>query len=190
MTDGVLEKLSEPTYFSREPPNIFSYLNSMLKDVDVGYYPYLTDVNNMSKDLIEVLPLVGVGACAGVWRVCRRAWQCAASTPRAPAAHAHAPAHCQAVQALCDIGMTPRDVDNLPPAIGLFLLTIFSRCKAEPPVDWPVEAYNLVMREDLALQAEIAESIKSTSDYMECMYGFFYCIWLSDHRIYTCYTSN
>lgn len=61
-------------------------------------------------------------------------------------------------------------MDNLPPAVGLLLLTIFSRCKAEPPVDWPVEAYNLIMREDLALQAEVADTLKSTSEYMESKY--------------------
>lgn len=54
MSDAVLKKLSEPSYFSKDPPHVFSYINSMLKEVDVGYYPYLVEVNNMSKDLIEV----------------------------------------------------------------------------------------------------------------------------------------
>lgn len=54
ISEGSLKKLCEPVYFSREPPNVYSYLNSMLKDLDVGYYPYLADVNNMSRDIIEV----------------------------------------------------------------------------------------------------------------------------------------
>lgn len=54
ITEASMKKLCEPVYFSREPPNIYSYLNSMLKDLDVGYYPYLAEVNNMSRDIIEV----------------------------------------------------------------------------------------------------------------------------------------
>lgn len=54
MSEPILKKLTQPNYFTTEPPNIFSYINSMLKDVDVGYYPHMLDVNNMSRDLIEV----------------------------------------------------------------------------------------------------------------------------------------
>lgn len=49
-----VRKLSEPSYFNKEPPNVFSYLNAMLKDLDVGYYPYLAEINNRSKDMIDV----------------------------------------------------------------------------------------------------------------------------------------
>ncbi|XP_028156342.1 anaphase-promoting complex subunit 1 isoform X2 [Ostrinia furnacalis] len=169
VSEATLQKLIQPTYFTNEPPHILNYLNCMLQDKDAGYYPYLTDVNNMSRDLIEILTIVGVGRCAGVQTVTRRD-SMAASTPRGRRDCAqYASPYCQAVGTACERGITPRDVDNLPPAIGLLVLTIFSRCKSEPPVDWPVEAYNLIMREDLALQAEIAEKIKSTSEYLETL---------------------
>ena len=54
INEGSLRKLCEPVYFSRDPPNVYSYLNSMLKDLDAGYYPYLDEVNKMSRDIIEV----------------------------------------------------------------------------------------------------------------------------------------
>lgn len=54
ISDAILKKLSQPAYFKTDPPNIFSYLNLMLQDSDAGYYPYLNDVNNMSKNIIEV----------------------------------------------------------------------------------------------------------------------------------------
>lgn len=54
MSDAILKKLCEPSYFSTEPPSIFSYFNAMLNDVDLGFYPHLLDVNNTSRDLIEV----------------------------------------------------------------------------------------------------------------------------------------
>ncbi|XP_013191577.1 anaphase-promoting complex subunit 1 [Amyelois transitella] len=170
MSESVLKTLCQPSYFSNEPPNIFGYINMMLKDIDIGYYPYLVDVNNMSRDIIEVLTIVECGRSAGVQTITSRDTMCASSTPRSRHSNSqYTSPHYQAVSMLQERGMTPRDVDNLPPAIGLLLLTIFTRCKAEPPVDWPVEAYNLVMREDLSLQAEIAETIKSTSEYMETL---------------------
>ncbi|KAM3961524.1 LOW QUALITY PROTEIN: anaphase-promoting complex subunit 1-like [Aphomia sociella] len=170
LTDVVWSKLNQPSYFSIEPPNVFSYLNSMLKDIDVGYYPYLIDVNNMSRNIIEVLTIVECGRNAGVRTISGRESVAASSTPRGRRdAQSPAQPHCHAVLTVCERGITPKDIDNLPPAIGLLLLTIFSRCKSEPPVDWPREAYNLVMREDLSLQAEIAETIQSTSEYMETL---------------------
>lgn len=54
VSEANLKRLNQPSYFSCEPPNVFKYLNCLLKDLDVGSYPYLPDVNNMSKDLIEV----------------------------------------------------------------------------------------------------------------------------------------
>lgn len=54
MCEAVLKKLTQPNYFQTEPPHIFHYINSMLKELDVGYYPFMQDVNNMSRDIIEV----------------------------------------------------------------------------------------------------------------------------------------
>ncbi|KAJ0176308.1 hypothetical protein K1T71_008482, partial [Dendrolimus kikuchii] len=168
--DLVLNKLAEPNYFNKQPPSVFGYINSMLKDVDVGYYPYLADINNTSRDLIEVLTTIGCGRCAGVQTITSRDGVAASSTPRCRKENMpYTDPYCQAIMLVCERGMTPRDIDNLPPALALLLLTVFSRCKAEPPVEWPAEAYNLVMREDLALQAEIAQTITSTTEYMESL---------------------
>ncbi|CAH0686482.1 unnamed protein product [Spodoptera exigua] len=166
--ESSLNKLCEPVYFNREPPNVYSYLNSMLKDLDVGSYPYLAEVNDMSRDIIEILSTVGCGRSAGIQTISSRDTVTASSTPRARRdTNNYSSPYCQAVIMACDKGITLRDVDNLPPALGLLLLTIFSRCKSSPPADWPPEAYNLVMREDLAHQAEVAHTMKTASDYME-----------------------
>ncbi|KAL4715619.1 hypothetical protein ACJJTC_006198 [Scirpophaga incertulas] len=170
MCDAILKKLNQPTYFNIEPPNFFSYLNSMLLDIDVGYYPHLADVNNMSRNLIEVLTAIGCGRCAGIHTITSRDGVTASSTPRSRRDNAqYSSPYSQAVITICERGLTSRDVDNMPPAIGLILLTIFSRCKSEPPVDWPIETYNLIRREDLARQAEVADTIKSTTEYMESL---------------------
>ncbi|XP_049874978.1 anaphase-promoting complex subunit 1 [Pectinophora gossypiella] len=169
MSPAVLKRLSEPNYFSAEPPNIFAYINAMLNDVDTGYYPYLSEVNTMSKDIIEILSIVGCGRCAGVATVAGRDTM-AASTPRPHRDHTrHATPYHQALYTASERGMTPRDIAALPPAISLLLLSIFSCCKSEPPPDWGAEAYTLAMREDLALQAHIAATLTNTTHYLESL---------------------
>lgn len=66
-------------------------------------------------------------------------------------------------------GITSRDIQNLPPALGLFLVSIFSRCKGVA-CDWPAPAgaYALVMREELALQQQIADTVDDKSEFIEC----------------------
>ncbi|XP_061717841.1 anaphase-promoting complex subunit 1 [Cydia pomonella] len=158
MTENVVTKLSQPNYFNSEPASIFGYLNSMMKDVDVGYYPYLTDVNDMSKDLIEILSIVGIGRNCGVQTISRRD-NMAASTPRSRRGNTHY----QAVLAMVEKGITPRDLDNLPPALALALLSVCARCKAAPPPAWPPRACALAMREDLA------NDQKHKHEYMESL---------------------
>lgn len=43
------------------------------------------------------------------------------------------------------------DLDTLPSGISLFLQESLYACKIDPPGDWPVEAYILIEREDLAI---------------------------------------
>lgn len=168
ISDENLKKIIEPSYFSREPPSICSYLNCVLKDLDVGLYPYLANANNMSRDIIEILVVVGCGSSAGVQTISHRDSVTASSTPRARRDQQnYSSPYCQAVMIAVDRGITHRDIDNLPPAVALLLLTILSRCKSSPPADWPPEAYNLVMREDLAHQANVAQAMGTANNYME-----------------------
>ena len=45
---------------------------------------------------------------------------------------------------------TLNDLDALPSGVSLFLQESLYACKVDPPGDWPVEAYILIEREDLA----------------------------------------
>ncbi|XP_045484614.1 anaphase-promoting complex subunit 1 [Pieris rapae] len=168
----VRKKLVQPNYFCVDPPNIFAYLNSVLKDVDEGCFPYISQVNDTSKDIIEILSSAGCGRGAGVRTLCVAGGEApglTTSTPRAGSTSTHSSPHAAAVMLACERGFTPRELDKLPPALSLILITIFNRCKAEPPTDWPPAAYRLAMREDLAIQAGIKEKISSTDDYLETL---------------------
>ncbi|XP_050663592.1 anaphase-promoting complex subunit 1-like [Leptidea sinapis] len=166
VSEVVMKSLVQPNYFSAEPPNIFSYLYGILREADVGYYPYMSQVNDLTKDMIEILTIAGYGLNAGVQSVSGKE-TLAASTPRGHSSQSNVPPAQQAVLFAHQRGLTPREMDKLPPALGLLLFTIFSRCKLEPPLAWPSDAYRLIMREDLALQAEMLEKIKSNDEYTE-----------------------
>lgn len=172
LTEEVLKSLTQPNYFSCDPPSIFKYINGMLKEFDVGSYPYLAEVNEMSKNIIEVLSIANGGG-GYIQSVCHREGVQAASTPRAFAQNVNTNTtkvrHIEAVEVLCQRGITVHDVDNLPPAIALLLMNIFVKCKMDPPVEWPLEAYNLIMREDLALQAELVQVHDNPTAYMEAL---------------------
>ncbi|KPI90988.1 Anaphase-promoting complex subunit 1 [Papilio xuthus] len=170
VSDVMLKKLSPPNYFSPEPPGIFSYLNSMLKNCDVGYYPYLPEVNDTCRDLIEAIDglLLGCGSGAGVQPLSLQVLGSSTPRPRRDSGPAPAP-HAQAALLAAHRGITLRGIDNFPPAIGLMLLSIFNRSKSAPPTDWPPQAYCLVMREDLAALANTAAAMTDTHEYLESL---------------------
>jgi hypothetical protein len=53
-------------------------------------------------------------------------------------------------------GLSVHDITSLPSGIALPLLDALQRCRVAPACDWPVEAYNLIGREDLARMAGAA----------------------------------
>jgi len=46
--------------------------------------------------------------------------------------------------------MTREDLEILPPAISLIIKDVMHRCRECPPSNWPMRAYELVERQDLA----------------------------------------
>ncbi|CAH2041755.1 unnamed protein product, partial [Iphiclides podalirius] len=171
ITEAVLKKLPVPNYFSQEPPVFFGYLNSMLKDVDAGLYPHLPEVNNTSRDLVEILATVGYGRGAGL--VVPGGPQApGSSTPRpraSPSGSTGDSPYAQAALLACERGLTLRGVELFPPAVGLALLGVLSRCKGAPPPHWPPEACALAMRDDLAELAKAARTLHAAPDRLETL---------------------
>lgn len=46
--------------------------------------------------------------------------------------------------------MTKEDLEILPPAISLMIKDVMHRCRECPPSNWPMHAYELIDRQDLA----------------------------------------
>lgn len=46
--------------------------------------------------------------------------------------------------------MTKQDLEILPPAVSLMIRDVMHRCRESPPSNWPMRAYELIDRQDLA----------------------------------------
>lgn len=47
--------------------------------------------------------------------------------------------------------MKKEDLETLPPAISLMIKDVIHRCRESPPSNWPMHAYKLIDRQDLAM---------------------------------------
>jgi len=47
--------------------------------------------------------------------------------------------------------MRKEDLETLPPAISLMIKDVMHRCRESPPSNWPMHAYELIDRQDLAV---------------------------------------
>lgn len=55
LSETEMKKIIQPSYFTTEPPSIFKHLDQVLKKSDnITQYPYLNNVNNTCRDIIEV----------------------------------------------------------------------------------------------------------------------------------------
>lgn len=57
--------------------------------------------------------------------------------------------------------MNKKDLETLPPGVSLLLKDIMYRCRERLPSNWPMQAYELVDRQDLS------ELDKSPSNHLE-----------------------
>lgn len=63
---------------------------------------------------------------------------------------------------MTDVGMTRRNLDTIPAALNLVLHEALWQCRENPPTDWSSDAYYLLQRPDLAVQAEHSNHVNST----------------------------
>jgi len=47
--------------------------------------------------------------------------------------------------------MRKEDLETLPPAVSLMIKDVMHRCRESPPSNWPMHAYELIDRQDLAV---------------------------------------
>ena len=71
--------------------------------------------------------------------------------PRKPAGRPNTPEEAT-VFAIVEEGLTQKDIEVLPFGVALPLQEAIAKCRVNPPSDWPVSAYTLIGRDDIAVQ--------------------------------------
>jgi anaphase-promoting complex subunit 1 len=80
---------------------------------------------------------------------------------------------CEVTQALVQAGWSCVDIDTLPVGVGLPLREALQRVRSHPPPGWPVQAYALIGREDIAATlaasggSPVAEQLDASSTVKE-----------------------
>jgi len=150
-----LEKLLPLIQRIEAPPNIYVHLLSILSSRKVSApYPHIKLVNTRSKDLVALFAvLYGTQQEPNVVHVHDFVrdfeWTEHISRPPSPL-YVHLgesqSRQAAAVLKMSASGWTLREVDALPAGVGLALRHALYHCQADPPTDWPDEAYRLINR--------------------------------------------
>lgn len=151
---------------SEKPIGVFQYLYKILKKEELGPYPYIKNLNERSKDLIQLCGIYIKGILEPEKEITFNSLlkqitpfnhkMEILSTPKSKVvANNQKPIEEQVVLQIVELGITSRDMDSFPIAIKLLLHEALFKCRENPPSDWPASAYNLLQRNDLAAQKEM-----------------------------------
>lgn len=139
-----------PLPMGSEPVDILKQLDKLLTGSVTEPYPYVQHVNERSRQLIKL-----IGASQGIQDVEGLVKRFVPPGTRAdvklPTSTCRWQTSCERVVALMvEMRMTRRDLDGIPGGVSAVLHEALWACRAEPPADWPAEAYLLVQRPELA----------------------------------------
>lgn len=153
------KKLTNQQYLNFQVPNIFRSINDILRGNDQTSmpYPYITNVNQMSKNIIQLITLIVCGNmnnCINVISLPHQQPQSQFSdadqrTPKKHQVNAKDPIEKQLTSALLDLEITRQDIGRLPPAIHYLLTEILEQSRLDPPMDCHPKSFELVLRPEL-----------------------------------------
>ncbi|XP_046750016.1 anaphase-promoting complex subunit 1 [Diprion similis] len=157
-----LQKITSPNYMPTNPPSIFKTLSHLLIRRDIDPFPYLSQVNVRTKNIIQLTALITHGkensglqleqftklvVPAGS-RIDPQ--DLASRQDRETLRSSTYLAHEKAVLLYHEMGMSCKDLEILPPGVSLLLHEAMHKCRGRPPSDWPTSVYALIDRQDLA----------------------------------------
>lgn len=178
INEADLQKINIPNYILPKPPNIFETLNSLLNKIEVSPFPYLSQVNLRTKNIVYLTALIANEDTVSALEMDRYVkhvipvgsridfQECGNKYEKEVFKKVEYPTTDRMVLLYHEMGMTKKDLEMLPPGVSLLLKDVMYRCRERPPSNWPKEAYELVDRQDLAA---LDEHLKSTasSQHME-----------------------
>ncbi|KAG7200866.1 hypothetical protein KM043_003229 [Ampulex compressa] len=157
-----LQKITVPNYMLLKPANIFETLNNLLNSIEVAPFPYLNHVNSKTRNIVYLTALIAnqnkvdslemdrfikltipVGS--------RIDFQEGGMKSNIEIPKKFEETSAERIVLLChEMGMEKKDLKVLPPGVALMLMDVMYKCREHPPSNWPMHAYELVDRQDLA----------------------------------------
>ncbi|XP_033307118.1 anaphase-promoting complex subunit 1 isoform X2 [Bombus bifarius] len=170
MKEADLQKITMPNYIPLKPPNIFETLNNLLNGMEVTPFPYLSQVNLKTKNIIYLIALIANENKPIVLEIDRFIKHIIPVGSRIDFQESGNKfekeicknIECSAIDRIVllyhELGMNKKDLETLPPGVSLLLKDIMYRCRERPPSNWPMQVYELVDRQDLSALGEHLKS--------------------------------
>ncbi|XP_011495610.1 PREDICTED: anaphase-promoting complex subunit 1 [Ceratosolen solmsi marchali] len=151
INDTEFRKIIIPDFISSNTPDIFKTLYDLLTLSCVPSYPYLFQINSISKTLIQLFTMfkkqrqLNILEFDHLFKIINpienednRMERDSKETMEEIIMHCY------------KTGMNKQQLDNLPSGINFVLSNIIYQCRENPPTNWPLLAYELIDRQDLA----------------------------------------
>lgn len=158
------------SYINLTPtPSIFSFINSIVKEQKCAPYPYMSKINELSKNMALVMTLIfersqDYDSCINYIRLPNEGTELYAQVQKQkPAYSIYATFSEKILLTLLDMEITRNTISSLPVALHFILAQSLENCRLSPPIGCPSEAYKLLLRPELKTHAQILENNNSSS---------------------------
>lgn len=157
LSEDDMNQLHSPPYFTSSPPNIFEWLQSLLLNKNFLPFLYIANVTKSIRDIILMYSLLINSTnkksvndyLQSLIVPGRRFVEEIEITFFQQLSVACKPEE-NLILFLTHLGINNEDLNNLPLGVALPIREVILHCRKKPSSDWPVEAYTLIGRQDLA----------------------------------------
>nr|XP_033324577.1 anaphase-promoting complex subunit 1 [Megalopta genalis] len=162
INESDLLKISVPNYIQPKPPNIFETLDNLLNKREAMPFPYISQVNPKTKNIVYLTALIAHENETNVPeadKFVKHVIPVGSRIDFQDNGTKHEKEIFRKVEystidrivlTYHEMGMTKKDLEILPPGVSLLLKDVMYRCRERPPSNWPMQAYELIDRQDLA----------------------------------------
>lgn len=169
-----ISKINQLSILTNEPVSIMQYIYNLLSNTIVSPYPYIKNVNLRSKKFIQIFGLIVLGQENNedidintfIKNIVPPGTRVDSEVNKEIALNSYYKwtSAEKIVYLMTQLDITRRDLDNVPAAINFIFHEILWQCRENPPADWSAEAYFLIQRPDLAVQANYGKKSFTNSE--------------------------
>ncbi|XP_044258257.1 anaphase-promoting complex subunit 1 [Tribolium madens] len=161
-----LKQVNEYPFIRDTPINIMQFICDLIQKGDgVGPYPFVNHINNKSRDIIQICGIIckelGYKTINLVNFIEPNLTSNGNTILQGEIISSELSPPEQTLLLMTSKKITIRDLDTLPPAIYLLIYSTLWKCRDNPPSDLSSDAYYLLWRDDLAVQAQKFQKEKS-----------------------------